>query len=162
MKNMSTNKKLNHLILIMLSTIYLLASIKSVLFVAFGVALFGHPFGDRLYVAFFQGFVYWDITTVKLNSLFLALSIICIIWRIASYCLVFKKSYIPFAVGVIIDAVISYAMYVIPFVVIMEMGIEAYPIYGSLINLAFATGYILLAKAKEKSERQHLKPLLAE
>lgn len=162
MKNMLNNKKLNHLILIMLSTIYLLASIKSAFFVAFGVALFRHPFGDRLYVAFFQGFVEWDITAIKLNSLFLALSIMCIIWRIASYCLVFKKVYMPFAIGIIIDAVISYAMYVIPFVVIMEMGIEAYPIYGSLINLAFATGYILLAKAKEKSERQHFKPLLVE
>lgn len=118
--NILNSKKTKHIILIILSTIYLLASIKSVFFVAFGVALFRHPFGDRLYVAFFQGFVDWDITTVKLNSLFLALSIICIIWRIASYCLVFKKSYIPFAIGVIIDAVISYAMYIIPFVIIME------------------------------------------
>lgn len=150
--NILNSKKTKHIILIILSTIYLLASIKSVFFVAFGVALFRHPFGDRLYVAFFQGFVDWDITTVKLNSLFLALSIICIIWRIASYCLVFKKSYIPFAIGVIIDAVIFYAMYIIPFVIIMESEIEAYPIYGSLINLIFAAIYILIAKVKRKND----------
>ncbi len=104
---------------------------------------------------FLQGFVEWDITTVKLNSLFLALSIICVIWRIASYCLVFKKVYMPFAIGVIIDAVISYAMYVIPFVVIMEMGIEAYPIYGSLINLAFATGYIFACKKLKRRAKDN-------
>ena len=68
-----------------------------------------------------------------------------------SYCLVLKKTYMPFAIGTIIDAVFFYALYLIT-TIGGNAEVELYPIFGLLINLIFAAIYILTAKVKRKND----------
>ena len=143
------NGKSSHLILIILSVLYFIASVGS-LFIAFNEDSFLHFIGDRLYIILYLLFIS-DIFDPMVNLLSLVFFIVYIIFRIVSYCLVFKKTYMPFAIGTIIDAVFFYALYLIT-TIWGNAEVELYPIFGLLINLIFATIYILIAKVKRKND----------
>ena len=141
--------KSRRLLLLILSAIYIAASVVSLL-IAFSEDAFLHFIGDRLYIILYLLFTS-DIFDPMVNLLSLVFFIVYIIFRIVSYCLVLKKTYMPFAIGTIIDAVFFYALYLIT-TIGGNAEVELYPIFGLLINLIFAAIYILIAKVKRKND----------
>ena len=141
--------KSRRLLLLILSAIYFAASVVSLL-IAFSEDAFLHFIGDRLYIILYLLFTS-DIFDPMVNLLSLVFFIVYIIFRIVSYCLVLKKTYMPFAIGTIIAAVFFYALYLIT-TIGGNAEVELYPIFGLLINLIFAAIYILIAKVKRKND----------
>ena len=141
--------KSRRLLLLILSAIYFAASVVSLL-IAFSEDAFLHFIGDRLYIILYLLFTS-DIFDPMVNLLSLVFFIVYIIFRIVSYCLVLKKTYMPFAISTIIDAVFFYALYLIT-TIGGNAEVELYPIFGLLINLIFAAIYILIAKVKRKND----------